>query len=210
MTSIMRRTVRGAATGLGALAIVAGASACGGLLGGEDEGGDGTVTEEDQPAEEEGDAPDAEEEGDAPDAEEEGDAPAAEEEGDDAAASEGEEGAAGGELSEDDLTAGSERFVEFMQVLDDDAAGACEMIFDPTTGGAPSKSFVETCAPGLEAGFEGQGIELQPGMFDTIDASMIELTDNGDGSAAVTMAGQSVNMGMVKADDGEWYVQANM
>ncbi|MDN5599142.1 MAG: hypothetical protein L0G52_01240 [Brachybacterium sp.] len=49
MTSSMRRTVRGAAAGMGALAIIAGTAACGDLLGGGDEEGDGgTGTEETQ------------------------------------------------------------------------------------------------------------------------------------------------------------------
>ena len=53
MTSIMRRTVRGAAAGLGALAIVAGTAACGGLLGGDAEEDSPSVEEQD-PAQDEG------------------------------------------------------------------------------------------------------------------------------------------------------------
>ncbi|MGO1505890.1 MAG: hypothetical protein ACTH0H_08340, partial [Brachybacterium sp.] len=55
MTSIMRRTVRGAAAGLGALAIVAGTAACGGLLGGDAEEDSPSVEEQD-PAQDEGGA----------------------------------------------------------------------------------------------------------------------------------------------------------
>ncbi|MGO2819167.1 MAG: hypothetical protein ACTIA5_00070 [Brachybacterium tyrofermentans] len=84
------------------------------------------------------------------------------------------------------------------------------MIYDPSTKGAPSEEFLTGCAPGLEAGFEQQGLELQPGMFDAIDASMIELADNGDGTAAVSMAGQEMGMNVIKADDGEFYIQAPM
>ncbi|MGP9681239.1 MULTISPECIES: hypothetical protein [unclassified Brachybacterium] len=212
MTSIMRKSVRGAATGLGALAIVAGASGCGSLLGGGDDGEQKPADEKEQPAEDDGAAKDdgaaAEDDGSAGASDAGGDTEAA---GAGSAASDGGgDAAAAGELSDEDLTAGSEMFVEFLQVLDDDTTGACEMIYDPTTKGAPSDEFVTGCAPGLESGFEAQGIQLEPGMFDAFDASMVELTDNGDGTAAVAVAGTDMGMNVIKADDGEWYVQAPM
>lgn len=209
MTSIMRRTVRGAATGLGALAIVAGASACGGLLGGGDEEQEPQrVEEEEAPAEDEGagDAA-ADESGEDAESDEGGeDDAAASEGGEDDAASDG--GDAAGALSDDDLSAGSERFIEFLHTLDDDGAEACGFILDPTTGAGMSDEAAEACGPAITSGFEQQGTELQPGMFDTFDASMIELTDNGDGTAAVSLAGTDMGMNMVTGDDGQWYIEA--
>lgn len=207
MTSIMRKSLRGAASGLGVLAIAAGASACGGLTGGGDEGDKKPDAEKEQPA---GDNGDPKDDGADAGASDTGGDDAAATGGDTAASDGGGDTAAAGELSDEDLTAGSEKFVEFLQTLDDDTTGACEMIYDPSTKGAPSEEFLTGCAPGLKAGFEKQGIELQPGMFDTFDASMVELTDNGDGSAAVSLAGQEMGMNVIKADDGEFYIQAPM
>lgn len=202
MTSIMRRTVRGVATGLGALAIVAGASACGGLLGGGEEDQGDTKVEEKEPAEGEEGAAAGESEGDAASSDGGEDAPASD--GGDSEDAEGAEGA----LSEDDLTAGSERFTEFLHALDDDGVEACSFILDPTTGAGMSGEAAEACGPAISSGFEQQGTELQPGMFDVIDVSMIELSDNGDGTAAVSLSGTDMGMNMVQADDGQWYIEA--
>lgn len=120
MTSIMRRTVRGTAAGLGALAIVAGTAACGGLLEGDD-GGDGPAAEQEDPAEGEGEDG-ADEEADPAEtqqdeAEAEADADGTGETGDDSEGDSAEGDDAAAELTEDDLTAAGDRFYAFLEAM---------------------------------------------------------------------------------------------
>lgn len=211
MTSTMRRTVRGTASALGALAIIAGASACGSLLGGGDEGE--KSTSEEQPAEGEGsdeEATTAEEEASGAaegvaSAEESGAAEgetSAEETTTDSAA-EGDDAAAGEALSDEDIAAASERFVEFIHVLDDgDPVAACAFVVNPATGEPMTGDEATACGDGLAPSMEG----LEPGSMDVIDASMIEATDNGDGTVGITMGGTEFPYSMTKGSDGEWYV----
>ena len=118
MTSIMRRTVRGAAAGLGALAIVAGTAACGGLLGGDAEEDSPSVEEQD-PAQDEGDDG-ADEEADPGEDTEAGDDA---ETGDDA----DNDDAGGAEtLGEEDLTKAGDRFYAFFEAIgNEDPEAAC-------------------------------------------------------------------------------------
>lgn len=211
MTSTMRRTVRGTASALGALAIIAGASACGSLLGGGDEGEKSTT--EEQPAEGEGsdeEATTTEEEASGAaegvaSAEESGAAEgetSAEETTTDSAA-EGDDAAAGEALSDEDIAAASERFVEFIHVLDDgDPVAACAFVVNPATGEPMTGDEATACGDGLAPSMEG----LEPGSMDVIDASMIEATDNGDGTVGITMGGTEFPYSMTKGSDGEWYV----
>lgn len=211
MTSTMRRTVRGTASALGALSIIAGASACGSLLGGGDEGE--KSTSEEQPAEGEGsdeEATTAEEEASGAaegvaSAEESGAAEgetSAEETTTDSAA-EGDDAAAGEALSDEDIAAASERFVEFIHVLDDgDPVAACAFVVNPATGEPMTGDEATACGDGLAPSMEG----LEPGSMDVIDASMIEATDNGDGTVGITMGGTEFPYSMTKGSDGEWYV----
>lgn len=179
MTSTMRRTVRGTASALGALAIIAGASACGSLLGGGDEGE--KSTSEEQPAEGEG----------------------SDEETTTDSAAEGDDAAAGEALSDEDIAAASERFVEFIHVLDDgDPVAACAFVVNPATGEPMTGDEATACGDGLAPSMEG----LEPGSMDVIDASMIEATDNGDGTVGITMGGTEFPYSMTKGSDGEWYV----
>ncbi|GAA1487685.1 hypothetical protein [Brachybacterium sacelli] len=183
MTPIMRRTVRGAATGLGALALVAGASSCSTLLGGEDEGGQETSAGEEQAAEDESDA---------------GSDAGGEEAGSDAGGDE-----AAGRIDEAGLTAAGDRFLEFLQVLDDgDADTACAFVLDPSTGepfaGDRLAQCTEMIAPKMES--------LEPGSMDILGRSMIETMDNGDGTVDVTVAGRDFQYVLKQAPDGEWYV----
>lgn len=211
MTSTIRRTVRGTASALGALAIIAGASACGSLLGGGDEGEKSTT--EEQPAEGDGsdeEATTAEEEASGAaegvaSAEESGAAEgetSAEETTTDSAA-EGDDAAAGEALSDEDIAAASERFVEFIHVLDDgDPVAACAFVVNPATGEPMTGDEATACGDGLAPSMEG----LEPGSMDVIDASMIEATDNGDGTVGITMGGTEFPYSMTKGSDGEWYV----
>lgn len=197
MTRSMRRTVRGMATGLGALALIVGTAACGGLGEGEEAAETGDQPAAEEPATQE--EPAAEE----PAAEE----PAAEEAADSAetAAEEAEDAAAeeAAPVDEAGLTAAGDRFLEFITVLDDgDAEAACSFFIDPNTDepvtGATLTVCGETLAPQMES--------LEPGAMDVIDRSMVETVDNGDGSVSVSMAGTDFPYSMVEGSDGQWYL----
>lgn len=220
MTAIMRRTVRGSAATLGALAVVAGTAACGGLIPGGDEEGEAPPPaseeqpEEDAGSEDEGATEDegAAEDGDAAEsdpgsAEDEPadteDPGAAEGEGDDAAA--GGEDAAGEPLAEGDLTAVGDRYYEFLEAAaGGDGAAACGLITNPNTGQPLEGGTLDACAQGFENKAESQGID--PSIMDSLDRSMVEGVDNGDGTAGVTMMGQDAGVTFVKADDDTWYI----
>lgn len=233
MTSIMRRTVRGTAAGLGALAIVAGTAACGGLLpGGEDGDGETGVEEggEDPGAEDPAEDPDAEEGGDGsteedPAAEEGGDGsteedpaggdsaedPADEEGGDDsaqedpAADEEGEDAAAGEALTEGDLTAAGDVFFEFLQAAaTSDGEAACALVTNPINDEPLEGSVLEECAKSFEQSAGEE--EIDPAVADMMDRSMIEAIDNGDGTAGIELMGEDYNVTLVEVTDGQWYL----
>lgn len=188
MTSIMRRTVRGAATGLGALALVAGASACGSLLGGDDEGGEDPATGEEQPAEEDG--------GDA--ASDAGEDSTAED-----GASDGGGDAAAEPIDEAGLTTAGDRFLEFLQTVDDDTEKACGYFLDPSTAEPLSGDQIAVCGEELES---SMGDSVQPGMFDMVDRSMVAAEDNGDGTVRVLLDGDEFPFSMQQGSDGQWYL----
>ena len=225
MTSIMRRTVRGTAATLGALAIVAGAAACGGLTGGDEETDDSTTVEEGSSE----DGPDSEDDASEADgtAAEEGEGAAeegaeaaeeaesaAEEEAEDASDADGDtsaeegEDAEAGSLSEDDLTAVGDRFYEFLEAAAQaDGDAACALVMNPATDAPLGDSERGACAQGFEERAEEQGVD--PAIFDVIDRSMIEGVDNGDGTAGITMLGKDGGFTFVEADDGQWYIDGN-
>lgn len=225
MTSIMRRTVRGTAATLGALAIVAGAAACGGLTGGDEEKDDSTTVEEGSSE----DGPDSEDDASEADgtAAEEGEGAAeegaeaaeeaesaAEEEAEDASDADGDtsaeegEDAEAGSLSEDDLTAVGDRFYEFLEAAAQaDGDAACALVMNPATDAPLGDAERGACAQGFEERAEEQGVD--PAIFDVIDRSMIEGVDNGDGTAGITMFGEDGGFTFVEADDGQWYIDGN-
>lgn len=219
MNSIMRRTVRGTATGLGALALIAGASACGAIgdLAGGGEGGDDPSAEQPAPEGEESEG------GESEGSESEGeDAEGAGSEGAEGSESEGSEGesestegddAAGGSegepVSEEDLTAAGDRAFEFVKAAaSGDAEGACALALDPTTGSGMSGSSAESCVAGYEESAEEEGTAFDPSIADALDRSMVETSDNGDGTVAVSFMGEDAGISMVQGDDGEWYVDS--
>lgn len=215
MNAIMRKSVRGSAAGLGALAIIVGASACGTIsdLAGGGDGGDDPAAEE--PAEDEGaEGERAEEEG------AEGEGAGAEEDGvaedaggessDGGAAGEETEGGEAGALSEEDLTAAGDQGLAFLKAAaSGDGEGACAVVLDPTTGNGMSGSTLEACAAGFEGKAEEEGATFDPSAAEALDRSMIEATDNGDGTAGLTMMGTDAGVTMVKGEDGKWYVDSS-
>lgn len=213
MTSIMRRTVRGTAAGLGALAIIAGAAACG---GGETETTEPPASEE-KPAEDEGEPagaadPAEEDGGEASTDEGEGDASTDEESADeegadegDAAAGEGDDAAAGVPLSEEDLTAAGDRFFEFLQAAAGaDGETACSLITNPLTDQPLEGKDRDACVTSFTETAGQAGVD--PATADMMERSMIEAVDNGDGTAGITLMGTDAGLSVLKADDGQWYV----
>lgn len=210
MNSIMRRTVRGTATGLGALALIAGASACGAIgdLTGGGEGGDDPSAE--QPADEEDGA---ESEGSAEDGESsEGDGASTDEsedaEGDDAGGDTSEGGdEAAGPISEEELTTAGDRFYAFFEAIGaQDPEGACRLVIDYDTGEPAESEGLQTCVDSFDEEFGG---DFDPSAVDAIERSMIGAEDNGDGRASITMLDEPADMYMKKADDGQWYIEAD-
>ncbi|MEJ6543005.1 hypothetical protein ACFU1Q_05825 [Brachybacterium paraconglomeratum] len=220
MNSIMRRTVRGTATGLGALALIAGASACGAIgdLTGGGEGGDDPSAE--QPADEEdggesegGEPEGAESEGSAEDGESsEGDGASTDEsedaEGDDAGGDTSEGGdEAAGPISEEELTTAGDRFYAFFEAIGaQDPEGACRLVIDYDTGEPAESDGLQTCVDSFDEEFGG---DFDPSAVDAIERSMIGAEDNGDGRASITMLDEPADMYMKKADDGQWYIEAD-
>lgn len=219
MNSIMRKTVRGTATGLGALALIAGASACGAIgdLTGGGEGGDDPSAEQPAPEGEaseggESEGSDTESEGSEGEGAEGSESEGAEGGDTESEGSEGDDAAGGSEgepVAEEDLTTAGDRAFEFVKAAaSGDAEGACALALDPTTGSGMSGSSAESCVAGYEESAEEEGTALDPSIADALDRSMVETSDNGDGTVAVSFMGEDAGISMVQGDDGKWYVNS--
>lgn len=179
MTTTMRSILRGTATGAGAVALLWGVAAC---TGGDELPSQPrpTTTSAEQPGE------------------------PTEDPGTDGAASDG-----GGEspFSDEELDAASERFADLLHVIDDqDWDAACGMVLDPTTGTAPEGERRQECAAGADSAIGEHAEQLEPGAFDTIDASMVEAHDNGDGTVSLSVLGEELDVPMAPGEDGRWYL----
>lgn len=184
MTMTMRGILQGSATAMGAVVLLLGATACTGDAQ-DDPAGDDSPTQQEPASGEDG-------------------ADATDQSGIEAAPSDG-----GGESPYDDeqLDAASQRFVDILQVLDDqDWEAACGMVLDPTTGTAPEGDRLQECVDGLEPMKGELAGQLEPGAFDGVDASMITATDNGDGTVSLSVLGEDLGIPMTLADDGSWYL----
>lgn len=190
MTMRMRGILRGSAAALGAMALVWGTAACTG------------EAREDLPPDE---ASGAEQESSPADDQAEGSsAPEVSAPGSQGALSDG-----GGEspYSDQELAAASQRFVDVLQVLDDqDWEAACGMVLDPTTGTAPEGERLQECVDGVQPVIADQAETLEAGTFDAVDPSMIEASDNGDGTVSLSVLGNDLAVPMTLGDDGSWYL----
>ena len=79
---------------------------------------------------------------------------------------------------------------------------------DPTTGSGMSGSNLESWVAGFEESAEEAGTEFDPSVADALDRSMVETSDNGDGTVAVSFMGEDAGISMVQGDDGKWYVNS--
>ena len=108
-------------------------------------------------------------------------------------------------VSEEDLTAAGDQAFEFVKAAaSGDAETACSLAMDPTTGSGMSGSSAESCV----AGYEEEGTAFDPSIADALDRSMVETSDNGDGTAVVSLGGVDAGFAMVQGEDGKWYVDS--
>lgn len=180
MRSKMHRTLRRTAVGAGALLLALGTVGC---TGGDEEP-DGQQTSATSRAAEDGSTASA-----TPESSDGG----------------GEKSAS--PFSEEELGAASQRFVDVLQVIDDqDWEAACGFVLDPTTGKAPEGERLQECADGVEPAMAGHADQLQPGMFDGVDPSMVQASDNGDDTVSLSVIGEDLDIPMVQGEDGQWYL----
>ena len=122
------------------------------------------------------------------------------------ASSDGGGETAGSPFSDEQLEAASQRFVEGLQLLDDqDWDAACALVLDPATHAAPEGERLQDCVDGVEPALASSSELLVPGRFDVIDTSMVEAVDNGDGTVSLSLLGEPLDIPMVQGDDQEWY-----
>ena len=116
--------------------------------------------------------------------------------------------AGGGEpLGEEDLTRAGDRYYAFFEAIgNEDPEGACSLVIDYETGEPAAGAGLEKCMASFEEEF---GEDFDPSMVDVLQREMIEASDSGDGSAEISVMGESAEMSMQKADDGEWYIVAD-
>lgn len=206
MNVFMRGAVRRTTVGLGALALAAGAAACGG--GGEQEPAPQDPGVE-EPAGEEGGGGASDAGGEQPDEPSDGggmfdggEDPAGSGASDDG----GEDAETESELSEEEIGAATERFVEFLQAVDDhDAETACSMLLNPETGETGDE--IPECVEVFEQDVMPQ---VEGGEYQDLDASMVDPEDNGDGTVTINLDGSAFPLPMGQGDDGAWYVTASV
>jgi len=110
------------------------------------------------------------------------------------------------ELSEQDIEAAKQRWVEFMHAIDDgDGETACGFLLHPETGQTGdedpecSEQFSQMVAPQVEGGEYGE-----------LDSSMVDAEDNGDGTVTIVLDGEPFPLVMSQGEDGQWYATANV
>lgn len=206
MNAVMRRVVRRTSLGLGALALAAGAAACGG------DNGEQQAPEQDPAIQE----PAAQDEGDLEPSD--GDGQQSAKEGEGAEAPDASDGDEGGENDEDDegeesgssteevtteqIDAATQRWVEFMQaVVDGDGEMACQYMINPETGETGDED--PECAQAFEEEVMSQ---VDGDAYGEFDASLVAAEDNGDGTVTIMLEGRPFPMVMTPGDDGAWYL----
>ncbi len=113
----------------------------------------------------------------------------------------------GGDVSDEDLAAATDRFLGFLAVMDDqDWDSACTYVLDPRTGTAPEGERLQECADGARGAMAEYEDLLQPGVFDQVDASMVTAEPEEDGTIALSLLGQGIDVPMIRGDDGQWYL----
>ena len=110
-------------------------------------------------------------------------------------------------MSDADLSAATDRFLGFLGVIDDqDWEAACGYVLDPGTGTAPEGERLQPCADGARGAMTDYEEMLQPGVFDQLDASMVQAAPADDGTISLSLLEQPVEIPMIRGDDGQWYL----
>ena len=113
----------------------------------------------------------------------------------------------GGEVTEADLAAATDRFLGFLGVIDDQEwVAACGYVLDPGTGAAPEGERLQQCADGARGAMADYEEMLEPGVFDQLDASMVQAEPADDGTISLSLLEQPVEVPMTRGDDGQWYL----
>jgi hypothetical protein len=122
-------------------------------------------------------------------------------------APEASDGGGDEEITDEDLTAATDRFLGYLQVVDDqDWEAACGVVLDPGTGAAPEGGRLQECADGARGAMVEYEDLLRPGAFDELDASMVRAEPAADGTIALSLLEQPLDVPMVRGDDGQWYL----
>jgi hypothetical protein len=113
----------------------------------------------------------------------------------------------GAEITDSDLTAATDRFLDFLWIVDDrDWESACGYVLDPETGAAPEGERRQQCTDGARSAMADYEEMLKPGVFDQLDASMVQAEPADDGAIALCLLEQPVEIPMIRGDDGRWYL----
>jgi hypothetical protein len=113
----------------------------------------------------------------------------------------------GQEVTEADLDAATDRFLGFLQVIDDqDWEAACGVVLDPDTGAAPEGERRQACADGAQEAMGEYEQLLEPGAFDALDASMVRAEPAEDGTISLSVLEQDIDVPMIRGEDGDWYL----
>jgi hypothetical protein len=104
-------------------------------------------------------------------------------------------------------SAATDRFLAYLRVDDDpDWEGACGYVLDPETGTPPEGERQQACADGAREAMSAYEQLLAPGVFDSFDASMVRAEPAEDGTIALSLLEQDVDVPMVRGEDGQWYL----
>jgi len=100
-----------------------------------------------------------------------------------------------------------DRFLGFLGVIDDqDWEAACGYVLDPGTGAAPEGERLQQCADGARGAMADYEEMLEPGVFDQLDASMVQAEPADEGTISLSLLEQPVEVPMTRGDDGQWYL----
>lgn len=120
------------------------------------------------------------------------------------------EGVQAGPLSEEDLAAGSQVVVDFMNAsADGDFAKACGMsVLMSETPVEPitNEALLQLCGETAKGELPEGGAEQLQQVRDLFTVENLTVTDNGDGTGSVSFMGSDMGMKVVKLVDGKMYM----
>ena len=188
MNATLRKAGRGSTLVIGSIALAFSLAACGGSESSREAPADEETTEE-AAAEEE----------------------ATSEEGmteEETTEEEAEAAGSAEDVTEDDLAASEQQFIEFVTAVSDgDFPGACGFVLNPETSEPMSGADAEACGKGMES--SGVSDTFTPDMASLFTEENLEASANEDGTIAMSLMGSDSGMQMVKGSDGKWYIDGS-